>query len=136
MRLAAAAILGVLGLLATSAAAAGPAGGEFLVFSRCKPGMKAQCDRWYAKHLRDITRIEGVASARQYEVVPVQGRDGMKKDRLIVYQLVGDPSVVLARLRPAVEAGRLQSPDPKLFETPFETVVVRAADPEGHAAAP
>ena len=126
MRLAAAIVLAAC-CVASNAGAAEASGTEFLVFSQCKPGMKARCDAWYAKHLQDITRIEGVASARQFAVVPVAGRDGMKKDRLIVYQLAGDPAVVLARLRPAVQAGRLASPDAEIFETPFETVVVSPA---------
>jgi hypothetical protein len=114
-------------LAATAASAAEAPKAEFLVFSQCRPGKQALCDRWYARHLDDIRRIEGIASAKEFAVVPVAGRNGMKKDRLIVYEIDGDPAVVLGRLTPAVAAGRLQSPDPELFETPFETVVVRAS---------
>jgi hypothetical protein len=115
----------VFALATTAAVAAEAPRSEFLVFSQCKPGKKEFCDRWYAKHLDDIRRIEGIASARELAVVPVAGRNGMKKDRLIIYEIDGDPAVVLGRLTPAVAAGRLQAPDPELFETPFETAVVK-----------
>jgi hypothetical protein len=117
-----------LGAISSASAAEAPRR-EFLVFSQCKPGKKELCDRWYAKHLDDIRRIEGIASAKELAVVPVAGRNGMNKDRLIVYEIDGDPAAVLGRLAPAVAAGRLQSPDPELFETPFETVVVQASAP-------
>jgi hypothetical protein len=102
---------------------------EYLVFSQCKPGLKEQCDRWYAKHIRDLMKIEGMLSAQQYALVPGRGGMAKDKDRLVVYQLEGDPEVVLARLRPAVTEGRLEAPDPALFEMTFQTAVVEKVGP-------
>lgn len=84
----------------------------FLVFSNPVEGQEARYHEWYDKHVEDLSRIPGFASARRFEI------DGRRSESpggnwrfLTLYELEGDVGQALSNLREAANSGLVERPD-------------------------
>jgi hypothetical protein len=87
----------------------------YFVTSNAVAGVDREYEQWYVEHMKQITAIPGFISAQHFVYHPTNGRKEPAFHYMVIYEIEGDPDTVLAQMGPAVTAGRLARPDPKLF---------------------
>jgi hypothetical protein len=85
----------------------------YFVFSNPIEGQEDRFHAWYDKHVEDISRLEGFASAQRYEIIGSQSKSSGGPDRqyIAVYEIEGDVAEARARLKAAAAAGDVERPD-------------------------
>jgi hypothetical protein len=101
-----------------------------LVFANWQPGRRDEFEAWYDRHVQDILRVPGFKSAQRFEFHRTPGRNMAERQHLVIYQIEGDPALAVNALRPAVESGKLQTPDPALVQIPVQSFVFSALGPK------
>jgi hypothetical protein len=92
-----------------------PAGSTlFLVFSNNVSGKEAEFNAWYDRHMKDIVRLPGFIRAQRFVAESGNGQSAPPNRYLVLYEMRGETSALMAELGRAVQAGKLQAPDPTL----------------------
>lgn len=86
----------------------------YFVFSNPVEGQEERYDEWYDKHVADISRLDGFASAQRFQIIDRQSKSsgGPYRKYLAVYEIEGDVDEARARLKAAAAAGDVERPDP------------------------
>ncbi|MGE0304233.1 MAG: hypothetical protein AB7Q27_00540 [Acidimicrobiia bacterium] len=86
---------------------------HFLVFSNPVEGCEDAFNAWYDKHVTDISRVAGFASAQRFVMDEERSESpGGARRYLALYEIDGGIAEALAALRAAADAGAVERPDP------------------------
>jgi hypothetical protein len=85
----------------------------YLVYSNSTPGKEREYASWYKSHISDIVKLPGFIRAQRFAAETMENRTP-KYRYLVLYEVRGDPSGLLAELGKAVAAGRLEAPPAEL----------------------
>ncbi|WP_436791568.1 hypothetical protein [Yinghuangia sp. YIM S10712] len=81
----------------------------YLVFSNPVEGKDREFNEWYdTVHVRDVLAVPGMVSAQRYDLKDTEMyrlAGGGAHRYLVVYEMDGDPDVVMPGIREAVAAG-------------------------------
>ncbi|SCW38585.1 hypothetical protein SAMN02927924_00348 [Sphingobium faniae] len=85
---------------------------SFIVLTNAVEGKDAEFNRWYDEaHLRDVTSVPGVVSARRAPVIPIPGK-AHSQSYLAIYEVEHDePASVIAEIFRRWESGEMESTD-------------------------
>lgn len=96
-----------------------------MVFANAAPGKEAEFKTWYNKHASDITKLEGYVRSQRFYKQSRAGRPDPAYEYVIMYEFVGEPDVVTARIGQAVKEGKVDAPDRSLV-TKLESMAYKA----------
>ncbi|MGE0308204.1 MAG: hypothetical protein AB7Q27_20885 [Acidimicrobiia bacterium] len=86
---------------------------NYLVFSNPVEGCEDAFNAWYDKHVADISRVPGFASAQRFALEEDRSQTpGGVWRYLALYEIDGDIGQALVALRAAAESGSVERPDP------------------------
>lgn len=94
----------------------------YMVFSNAADGKDKEFNEWYdSVHVPDILATPGLLSAQRFSFTETEMSRALgtepRHQYLAVYEMEGDPDVVMGKIRDAVEAGEMVMSDLLALDT-------------------
>jgi hypothetical protein len=98
-----------------------------MVFANPVVGKETEFNTWFNEHSQAILRSPGFVRCQRFKMMPRKDKVPPPYAYVILYEFTGDPDAVIAALGTAVNAGKLEMPDPR-YVLKTESMVYQAID--------